>query len=156
MNWFSNFLRNYANFRGRASRKEFWCFVLIWIVASLCVALCAQFVLLLVFNTVGISLYVVYGIWLFGIVPYCAVAVRRLHDTGRSAWWGGGYLLLSLAVHVVDFFIGLPTAEKGATWIQLAGVQLMVLYLLFLIILFCLPGDKGPNKYGPDPKADRE
>ena len=72
-------LRNYANFKGRASRSEFWCFfffvILAQAVARFVDALFGGF---LFFGPTGglVSLLL--------LVPQVAVAVRRLHDLGRS------------------------------------------------------------------------
>lgn len=73
-------LNKYADFDGRASRSEFWWFALAaWIVNLLSEAIAIQ-VLIIV-----ISLAL--------IIPQLAVGSRRLHDTGRSAWWLLLYLI---------------------------------------------------------------
>lgn len=79
---------NFVNFSGRANRKEFWYFYLFNIIIYLVV----YFLLLAVSNEALIltfaSIAIVYG--LGTILPNIAVAVRRLHDIGKSGWW---YLL---------------------------------------------------------------
>ena len=77
--------QRYAKFSGRARRKEYWLFVLAFIVASV-VAL-----------GIDISSGTFDEIEVFGVsstivtlgllIPYVAVSVRRLHDTNRSGWW---------------------------------------------------------------------
>ena len=75
---------NYAKFNGRASRSEFWWFFL--------------FSNTLIF--LGITLdgswnkadLFYSGFWeslftLVLIIPFIAVACRRLHDIGKSGWW---------------------------------------------------------------------
>ena len=70
-------LTNYANFKGRAKRSEYWYFVL--------------FCALVYMVTITFS-YELYVIAILGLlVPTLAAAVRRLHDGGRSGWnllWG--------------------------------------------------------------------
>ncbi|MBS4913147.1 MAG: DUF805 domain-containing protein [Veillonella sp.] len=68
------FLDNFANFEGRASRKEYWYFAL------------ATFVITLVTGilTFGIALYIAPLVF---FIPNLALTARRLHDTGRSALW---------------------------------------------------------------------
>ena len=93
-------LRKYADFKGRASREEFWAFLgLVVILQAL-----ASFVGLLL--GVGPLLSGIVGALL--IVPQLAVAVRRLHDTGRS----GKELILPCAM-----FLALPLvfARAAAT-----------------------------------------
>lgn len=63
----------YADFKGCASRSEFWW----WALFSLVVYLVLSFIsskLALVFS-------------LATLLPYLAVTARRLHDTDRSGWW---------------------------------------------------------------------
>ena len=78
----------YANFSGRATRSEFWYFILFYYL--LCLPFCMLAFLTglgnsfqLFYLTVGIAII----IGLLIMVPTYAVCVRRLHDTGRSGWW---------------------------------------------------------------------
>lgn len=63
-------------------------------------------------------------------VPAVAVAVRRLHDQGRSGWW---LLILPLLLPWFGHFV----------FIGFIGV-------------FSGPGVAGPNRYGPDPRGQSE
>ena len=63
----------YADFNGRASRSEFWWFVLFTVGVSLIASL------------VFAPLSIVFGLAV--ILPSLSVGARRLHDTGRSGWW---------------------------------------------------------------------
>lgn len=121
MKWYLKVIRdNYANFKGRARRKEYWMFTLFNII----------FLYALMFISMGIAaatdttgVAFIYIIYLLAVlVPTLAVIVRRLHDVGKSGWF---------------YFIGLIPII-GSIW---------------LLVLFVTEGDKGPNQYGPDPKA---
>ena len=84
MNWYLDAWKNYANFQGRARRKAYWMFVLFNIIALV--------VLGVIEGAIGLGGQNGYGILtgvysLAMILPLIAVAVRRLHDTGRSGWW---------------------------------------------------------------------
>lgn len=85
MEWATLPLKKYADFSGRARRKEYWMFTLLLVVLG--------FVLGIVEGVLGLSGAVgPYGplslLFLLAIiVPSIAVGVRRLHDTGRSGWW---------------------------------------------------------------------
>jgi uncharacterized membrane protein YhaH (DUF805 family) len=85
VNWYLSVLRQYAEFSGRARRKEFWYFALantLIFVALAVVDVWAD----LVHRPSGFGF--LSGFYSIGVlVPAIAVAVRRLHDTGRSAWW---------------------------------------------------------------------
>jgi uncharacterized membrane protein YhaH (DUF805 family) len=71
-------LTQYATFTGRARRSEYWWFALAYAVT--------YFVAALIDGALGTTLFtVVVGLAL--LVPSLAVAVRRLHDIGKSGWW---------------------------------------------------------------------
>ncbi len=78
MNYYMAVLKNYAGFEGRARRSEYWYFFLINLVISA------------VLNTVGsaIGFELLGGIYSLGVlVPSIAVAIRRMHDVGKSGWY---------------------------------------------------------------------
>lgn len=76
----------YADFTGRVRRAEFWWFALMNFVAYIGIFVVALILVSIsdALTSIAIILYVVY---LLGVlVPGLAVAVRRLHDTGKSGW----------------------------------------------------------------------
>lgn len=83
MEWFMKALRQYAVFTGRARRKEYWFFVLFYILIAIGLGF--------IDSMLGLGSEE-YGLLsgLFGLamlLPALGVAVRRMHDTGRSGWW---------------------------------------------------------------------
>ena len=125
MKWYLKVMRdNYANFNGRARRKEYWMFTLMQI-SIMILLIILDGVLGLSFEIYGQDLR--YG-WLYAIgalihlIPGFAVSVRRLHDVGKSGW----FLLIALIPLI------------GSIWI---------------LVLICLDGEKSNNKWGPDSKA---
>lgn len=80
-------LKKYAVFGGRSTRKEFWCFVLLNLVA--------YYLLWIVDVSIDFPASKEKGyVGMLGstftlaiIIPTVAVSVRRLHDTNRSGWW---------------------------------------------------------------------
>ena len=66
-------LAGYVKFSGRASRSEYWWFVLFYFL----VALVSAFLGHIISGLVALALF----------LPSLAVAVRRLHDIGKSGWW---------------------------------------------------------------------
>lgn len=85
MNWYLGVLRQYATFEGRARRKEYWFFVLFYVLVYL--ALAAVDALTGTYDAdAGIGL--LSGLYaLATLLPNLAVTARRLHDTDRSGWW---------------------------------------------------------------------
>jgi uncharacterized membrane protein YhaH (DUF805 family) len=106
MNWYVDVLKKYAVFSGRARRKEYWMFTLFNIIAYI-VILIISTALAAIDNSLGLIGSLLLLLYAFAvIVPSLAVAVRRLHDTGRSGWWFliafvpfvGGIILLVFTV----------------------------------------------------------
>ena len=68
----------YVDFSGRASRSEYWWFVLAYVVLVVVASLIHN---------------VVYAVVVLAfLLPLLSAGARRLHDIGRSGWW----LLLGL------------------------------------------------------------
>ena len=104
MNWYLKALKQYAVFQGRAQRKEYWFYILFYIIFGIAVAIVEATLGLTDPETGSGPLSVVYS--LAFLVPTLAVGARRLHDTGRSAWW----LLIGLipllgALVLIVFFV---------------------------------------------------
>jgi uncharacterized membrane protein YhaH (DUF805 family) len=86
MKWFLEVLtKKYATFEGRARRREYWYYVLFFVLANVALAIVD-----LIAGTYSKEA----GMGLFGalfvlatLIPTIAVTVRRLHDTDRSGWW---------------------------------------------------------------------
>jgi len=129
MEWYLKVMRdNYANFNGRARRKEYWMYTLI-LTVLLIALMTIMFSALSFSDETGIEtgpiayltvlLFFVFLVAHF--IPSLALTVRRLHDTGKSGWW---YLIVFIP------YLG-----------------------NFVIFIFTLiDGDEGENKYGPNPK----
>ena len=85
----------YTNFSGRASRSEFWLFVLFTFVVSLMLGFLDPLIAgvsFMDYDEVFAPLSTIFTIAI--IIPSIAVNVRRLHDVNRSGWW----LLIELTV----------------------------------------------------------
>ena len=84
MEWFIKVIKNFS-FKGRARRSEFWMFMLIFLLIMISLG----------FIDVALGMYsekndigLFSGVFIVAIlIQYLAVGIRRLHDTGRSAWW---------------------------------------------------------------------
>jgi uncharacterized membrane protein YhaH (DUF805 family) len=82
MNYYLYCWQNFANFSGRARRKEFWMFTLFNILISIAIGV--------VESALGVTsgYGLVSGLYALAVfIPSLAVLVRRLHDTDRSGWW---------------------------------------------------------------------
>ena len=112
----------YCTFRGRASRTEYWC----WIVFQALLHLFLTSFNAVMSNLNSILWLVVASLlqYLFVLalfLPTMAVSVRRLHDTGRSGQW-----LLAALIPVVG--------------------------VVMLFVFFLLPSRRGQNRFGEEPQ----
>ena len=84
MNWYFDAWKNYVTFTGRSRRKAYWVFFVFNVIATILANLIDN-----VLGLAGQSVYgpvsMLYALAVF--LPGLALAVRRLHDTGRSGWW---------------------------------------------------------------------
>nr|WP_295995144.1 DUF805 domain-containing protein [uncultured Veillonella sp.] len=114
-------VHKYADFEGRASRGEYWHFMLIYqLIVAIILFICAAISCVTpVSGTTGVSLglVILFVLSIGFIIPGVAVAVRRLHDVG----WSGWPILLALVP-----FVGIPV----------------------VLILMALPGKTVSNRFG--------
>ena len=132
MKLFIKFIKNYTLFRGRASRTEFWYFLLYWaifyvIIIAVEKVLGLDFInlkalpfseyipLANLYDKVGL-LTVIYRP--LTILPSLAVISRRLHDINRSGWW---------------------------------CLMCVTPLVIILIIFLCKKSDESENKFGLNP-----
>ena len=130
MHYYFDVLKRYCDFNGRTARKEFWMFVLISTIISI--------ILSIIDNIIGTqivlhqwapiggdaaagidpttirpleigSLQSVYTLAV--LLPSIGVAVRRLHDTGRSGWWWLLNFICCIGWIVLLVFYCLPSTQ---------------------------------------------
>ena len=133
-------LKKYADFKGRASREEFWCFFAFIIIANAVASLVG---LLLGF---GAALSGIVGALL--IIPQLAVAVRRIHDLGKSGRELVVPCVMLLAVPLAFAFRGILPKIVALGFL---GITLLV--FANLLTLFLKKGSSIPNRYGAAPTA---
>jgi uncharacterized membrane protein YhaH (DUF805 family) len=118
----------FVTWQGRATRSEYWWFVLFCFLCQIGAAL-VDGVLGTAFSipdpNTGEAVSLFYG-WVYLLValalflPNLAVLVRRLHDTDHSGWW---------------------------YWIALVPL----IGIIMLLIWLCSRGTAGSNRFGSDP-----
>ncbi|WP_324683297.1 DUF805 domain-containing protein [Bibersteinia trehalosi] len=156
MNWFILALRNIFNFQGRARRKEYGWFMLIYSLIHFVldiIEIAAETLNLIdLLNVMSIVNFILF-IW-FGIVSV-SLTTRRLHDVGHSGWWQLLPLALSLVVVVFTTEIGTIFSNRALLGEGLLALILLILlfYFAFFIYLLFKDGQRFNNKYGADPKA---
>jgi uncharacterized membrane protein YhaH (DUF805 family) len=113
----ANVLINFGRFAGRAGRAEFWWWALF---AALALAAAALADGLVVHPALGQAPFedgagrpVTFVAALALLPPTLAVAARRLHDTGRSAWWLLAGLAPVLGALLLAWFLSQPSKPRA-------------------------------------------
>jgi uncharacterized membrane protein YhaH (DUF805 family) len=133
-------LKKYADFKGRASRAEFWYLFFFVII----VQVAASFLGLLLGGLGSMAFSSVVLLLLF--VPQLAVAVRRLHDVSRSGKELAVPLVMLFALPLVVMFGGILSKI-----VALGYVGVLMLVFANLLMLFLKKGSRVPNRYGASP-----
>ena len=163
MKYFLKCLCNFANFKGRARRKEFWYFVLysgiiialwnlawIWFANSISPQTVNQYLQ----AHIGVDALFVYPIiYVILVFPFVMVISRRVNDTGipfhvfmKRIWCIIGMLAI-IAVLITKALSFFGNGDE---------IDFEVLVERFAILFYCMvkKGTPGDNPYGPDPRID--
>lgn len=171
--WFGLFvdaLKKYAVFAGRASRLEYFAFVVVAVVIDL--------ILVEVADTLALDIFIIADIFvLVMFVPAISITFRRLHDFGSSGWSAVFvYAPAPFMFAVYAFIYYHPQAPDNIfseemfaflgkhDWLVYAVENALLFYsiMCFLVFhflisicifirLFLIDSDKGDNKYGAPP-----
>lgn len=102
--------KKYANFKGRAMRREFWFFALfVWGINTICFALIALLSSTDSYGCISIVSCFCFLFILATALPMLAVGTRRLHDIGKSGW----YQLFYLVPYIGCFYLWYLWAKEG-------------------------------------------
>jgi uncharacterized membrane protein YhaH (DUF805 family) len=134
MEWMLMPYRRYFDFSGRSRRKEYWMFLLLFVivyVVAFALMFAGGYSMSPTMATPGQPAEMggmamlgaaILGIFvLASLIPAIAVQIRRFHDQDRSGWW----ILLNFIPYLGS---------------------------LVVLVFMCLEGTKGANRFGPDPK----
>lgn len=89
-------------------------------------------------------------------VLLAAAVTRRLHDTGRPGWWGLPPLIFAAIASTLFPMVMKQAMQSEAFTVApflllIANNMLYIVSLIGLVVLLCLKGAPGPNRYGPEP-----
>ncbi|WP_085740124.1 DUF805 domain-containing protein [Rhizobium sp. CIAT894] len=120
--------QKYATFSGRATRSEYWWFMLFCLLVLLAIGTLAGAIIMSGAATPAEAFVVIGGLFVLTILlPLMSLQVRRSHDRNISGWW---YLALVIC--------------KFIPYLGLVAV-------LVIVVISMLPGTTDSNKFGPDP-----
>ena len=172
-------LQKYADFSGRATRAEFWWWLLATTVVSFAISAVDTAISALMRSVTEFAFSpfsTSFGLAI--LLPNLAVTARRLHDIGKSGWWqlvwiviaGAGWIIfaIGIAITVIMLFTGgsVASIKEGEFFSNvefadfLPAISTLVIALLVNLAVFIWyliwlvrQGDNGANRFGPDPRA---
>ena len=88
--------QNFLNFNGRARRKEYWYFTLFHVIFAVIIAILSE----------AVQVPLLYSLYfLVALIPALALAIRRMHDVGKSGWF--------VLVPIYNLILACTDGEKG-------------------------------------------
>ena len=168
-------LRKYVVFSGRATRAEFWWWVLAVMIASVVLSIVDGVVSAATGGKFEDALSTIFSLAV--LLPNLAVTSRRLHDIGKSGWWQLVWILAVagawavLAIMVISVVVKISLGQFFGDWTfdetaasdifanfvpVILGFFFAVLVTIVIavwgIIWLARQGQSGSNRYGPSPR----
>ena len=164
----------YADFSGRARRKEWWSFILfqtlIFIALIILFAATSEVVRIFDSDTMqymsqnpdeedhidslmggNVFFWAMKIVGFLMLVPTLAVGCRRFHDVGISA----GLFLVPCGLTILNTIVSAhPIISLGPCAGPVKNIMstISTLIVLMMLVIALIPGKTGPNAYGPNPK----
>jgi uncharacterized membrane protein YhaH (DUF805 family) len=135
------------SFTGRLNRARFWLANIVLFMVSLVLApIRILSAVLIATSPLSLAGLIAYLLVLFACL---AVAIKRLHDRDKSAWWLLLFYLVPLILQTIAYYTAPGT---GAVEVRvILGLACLFIVIWCLVDLGFLRGTAGTNRYGPDP-----
>jgi uncharacterized membrane protein YhaH (DUF805 family) len=130
MNWYVKVLKQYVDFSGRARRTEYWMFTL--------------------FNAI-IEIILGFVDRALGFGSFSSNTSGGVAFSASVGLLGGLYALAVLLPSLGVSVRRLHDTDRSGWWLLIGLIPFIG--GIVLLVFFVLPGTRGPNRYGPDPKA---
>jgi uncharacterized membrane protein YhaH (DUF805 family) len=135
--------KKYIDFKGRASRSEYWFFIWFFILLWVGLLFAGEYwdesnlfyeLSDSLYNTLNyLIIGLIYGFPLICLIPLISVTIRRIHDIGQS-----GFVIL---IFVFGFFIAFILKNE------------IIVRIVFIVLgVFLMKKSAGKNQFGPIPK----
>jgi len=153
--YFVKCIFNYFDFKGRASRREYWSFMLFYTLLYLWFLFILNTMVKVLDpckyppeNFATLSAFIVIAPF---VIPCIAVSVRRMHDLNKTGW----YVTLPFFCISLELFMLLP---KGffMDYFWLIAIFNSIVYFCYTLFFFMKRGNRGRNKYGENPMGKLE
>jgi len=171
------FFKNYFNFKGRASRSEYWWFILAFAIVYIVISTIETFFMFAtlfddIYNdpysysystsdaikdTFLMPSFLFYLAMMIGLLSLNA---RRLQDRGHTGWWQLAIIIPNI-VSLILYFNSLASILDGSS-INIGALIAAIIFGIIsfgtwvtMIVFLCLPPKEDENKWGRNPLLDQ-
>lgn len=165
------FFKNYFNFTGRASRSEYWWFILAFAIVYFVISTIET---VFIFATLLDDIYddpYSYStsdilkdsflmpsslFYLAMIIGLLSLAARRLQDRGHSGWWQLANIIPGI-LFLIPYFAILDSIITGGSFVPGQAIAATIFGIISfgtgvtMIVFLCLPPKEDENKWGRNP-----
>ena len=165
------FFKNYFNFTGRASRSEYWWFILAFAIVYIVISTIET---VFIFATLLDDIYddpysystsdilkdsflmpssLFYLAMMIGLL---SLAARRLQDRGHSGWWQLANIIPGI-LFLIPYFAILDSIITGGSFVPGQAIAATIFGIISfgtgvtMIVFLCLPPKEDENKWGRNP-----
>jgi uncharacterized membrane protein YhaH (DUF805 family) len=139
------------SFTGRLNRTRFWLAnIVLFMIGSVLAPIRILFGFLTETSPLSVAALVLVSVAnLLVLFAGLAVAIKRMHDRDKSAWWLLLFYLVPPILLAIAYYTGPGT---GAVEIRaILVLACLLIFIWYLVELGFLRGTTGWNSYGPDP-----
>ena len=165
------FFKNYFNFTGRASRSEYWWFILAFAIVYIVISTIESvFIFAAIFDDILNDPYSYstsdaikdsflmpsFLFYLAMMIGLLSLAARRLQDRGHSGWWQLANIIPGI-LFLIPYFNFLFSIMDGGPINTGAGITASIFGIIgfgtgvTMIVFLCLPPKEDVNKWGRNP-----
>ena len=159
------FFKNYFNFTGRASRSEYWWFILAYFILLFVLSFVEGFIVGLMAYNDPYGALNIYRFWYLMpsnilsfalIIGLLSLVARRLQDRGHTGWWQLANIIPTI-LFLIPYLSILDSIIFGGPFNPGAAIAATIFGIISfgtgvaMIVFLCLPPKEDENKWGRNP-----